>query len=43
MDFKILLERITPTLKAIARRHVLYGTYDPECISSDLFGHIQLI
>ncbi|MDD5504669.1 MAG: sigma-70 family RNA polymerase sigma factor [Candidatus Omnitrophica bacterium] len=28
MDFKILLEKITPALKAIARRNILTGFYD---------------
>ncbi len=36
MDFKILLEKITPTLKAIARRHVLYGTYDSEDLYQEM-------
>ena len=30
MDFKILLEKITPALKAIARRNILYGFYDQD-------------
>ncbi|MDP8297148.1 MAG: sigma-70 family RNA polymerase sigma factor [Candidatus Orphnella occulta] len=30
MDFKILLERVTPALKAIARKRVLYGFYDAD-------------
>jgi RNA polymerase sigma factor (sigma-70 family) len=30
MDFKILLEKITPALKAIARRNMLWGFYDQE-------------
>ncbi len=33
MDFKILLEKITPVLKYIARKHLLYGFYDEK----DLF------
>jgi DNA-directed RNA polymerase specialized sigma24 family protein len=28
MDFKILLERISPALRGIARKHVLKGPYD---------------
>jgi RNA polymerase sigma factor (sigma-70 family) len=28
MDFKILLHKITPALRSIARRNVLYGFYD---------------
>lgn len=38
MDFKILLENITPALKAIARRHVLMCFYDAE----DLFQEMCL-
>ncbi|MBN1406117.1 MAG: sigma-70 family RNA polymerase sigma factor [Candidatus Omnitrophica bacterium] len=36
MDFKILLEKITPALKAISRRHVLYGTYDSEDLYQEM-------
>jgi RNA polymerase sigma factor (sigma-70 family) len=38
MDFKILLERITPTLKVIARKHVFYSFYDAD----DLFQEMCL-
>ena len=38
MDFKILLEKITPALKAIARKHVLYSFHDAE----DLFQEMCL-
>jgi RNA polymerase sigma factor (sigma-70 family) len=38
MDFKIMLEKITPALKAIARRHVLCGFFDPD----DLFQEMCL-
>jgi RNA polymerase sigma factor (sigma-70 family) len=30
MDFKILLEKVTPALKAIARRNILRGFHDQE-------------
>jgi RNA polymerase sigma factor (sigma-70 family) len=30
MDFKILLEKVTPALKAIARRNILRGFYDQD-------------
>ena len=36
MEFRILLEKITPTLKAIARRHVLYGFYDTEDLYQEM-------
>lgn len=36
MDFKILLERITPALKAIARRHVLYGFFEPDDLYQEM-------
>ncbi|MDD5679810.1 MAG: sigma-70 family RNA polymerase sigma factor [Candidatus Omnitrophica bacterium] len=38
MDFKILLEKITPALRAIARKHVFYSFYDAE----DLFQEMCL-
>lgn len=36
MDFKILLEKITPTLKYIARRHLLYGFYDEKDLYQEM-------
>jgi len=30
MDFKVLLEKVTPALKVIARKRVLYGFYDAD-------------
>jgi len=38
MDFRILLEKITPALKAIARRHLFYSYYCEE----DLFQEMCL-
>lgn len=38
MDFKILLKKITPALKYIARKHMLYGFYTEE----DLFQEMCL-
>jgi DNA-directed RNA polymerase specialized sigma24 family protein len=38
MDFKILLETITPALKYIARKNLLYGFYDEK----DLFQEMSL-
>jgi RNA polymerase sigma factor (sigma-70 family) len=38
MNFKILLEKITPALKAIARRNILYGFYDQD----DLYQQMRL-
>jgi RNA polymerase sigma factor (sigma-70 family) len=36
MDFKILLEKITPALKAIAKRHVLKGFHDTEDLYQEM-------
>ena len=36
MDFRILLERITPTLRHIARRHVLRGFYSEEDLYQEM-------
>jgi len=36
MDFKILLQKITPALKKIARRHVLCGFYDAEDLYQEM-------
>ncbi len=36
MDFKILLEKITPTLKYIARKHLLYGFYNEEDLYQEM-------
>ena len=38
MDFRILLEKITPALKAIARKHLYHGFYSEE----DLFQEMCL-
>lgn len=38
MDFKVMLEKITPTLKSIARRRAYYGSFNPE----DLFQEMCL-
>ncbi len=38
MDFRILLEKITPALKCVARKHLLYGFYD----EGDLFQEMCL-
>jgi RNA polymerase sigma factor (sigma-70 family) len=38
MDFRILLKKITPALKAIARRHLFYSYYSEE----DLFQEMCL-
>ena len=38
MDFRILLEKITPALKFIARKHLFYSSYDEE----DLFQEMCL-
>ena len=38
MDFRILLEKITPALKAMARRHLFYSYYSEE----DLFQEMCL-
>ncbi len=36
MDFKILLEKITPALKFIARKHLLLGFYDEEDLYQEM-------
>lgn len=36
MDFRILLEKITPALKYIARKHLLYGFYDEEDLYQEM-------
>lgn len=36
MDFRILLKKITPTLKYIARKHLLYGFYDEEDLYQEM-------
>ncbi|MFC1708763.1 LuxR C-terminal-related transcriptional regulator [Candidatus Omnitrophota bacterium] len=36
MDFRILLEKITPTLKFIARKHVLRGFYSEEDLYQEM-------
>ena len=36
MDFRILLEKITPALKFIARKHLLYGCYDAEDLYQEM-------
>lgn len=36
MYFRILLEKITPALKAIARKHLLYGYYDEEDLYQEM-------
>lgn len=36
MDFRILLEKITPTLKKIARRHLLLGFYSEEDLYQEM-------
>jgi CTP synthase len=36
MDFRILLERITPALKGIAHRHLLYSSYDAEDLYQEM-------
>jgi len=36
MDFKILLERITPALRHIARRHLLRGFYSEEDLYQEM-------
>lgn len=36
MDFRILLEKITPALKAIARRHLLYSFYSEEDLYQEM-------
>lgn len=36
MDFRILLDKITPALRNIARRHCLYGFYDAEDLYQEM-------
>ena len=36
MDFRILLEQITPALKFIARKHLLYGFYSEEDLYQEM-------
>ncbi|MBN2453295.1 MAG: sigma-70 family RNA polymerase sigma factor [Candidatus Omnitrophica bacterium] len=36
MDFRILLEKITPALRSIARRHLLTGFYDEEDLYQEM-------
>lgn len=36
MDFKVLLEKITPALKGVARKHLLYGFYDAEDLYQEM-------
>ena len=36
MDFRILLEKITPALKAIARKHVLRSFYDADDLYQEM-------
>jgi RNA polymerase sigma factor (sigma-70 family) len=36
MDFKILLKKITPALKYVARKHLLYGFYDEEDLYQEM-------
>lgn len=36
MDFRILLEKITPALKYIARKHLLYGFYSEEDLYQEM-------
>lgn len=36
MDFKLLLEKITPALKAIARKHLLYGFHDEKDLYQEM-------
>jgi RNA polymerase sigma factor (sigma-70 family) len=36
MDFRILLEKITPALKYIARKHLLLGSYDEENLYQEM-------
>ena len=40
MDFKILLERITPALRAIARKNVLIGFYDQDDLYQQMCLHL---
>jgi len=36
MDFRILLEKITPALRYVARKHLLYGSYDEEDLYQEM-------
>ncbi|MDD5617926.1 MAG: hypothetical protein PHG69_02425, partial [Candidatus Omnitrophica bacterium] len=36
MDFRILLERITPALRSIARKHLLRTFYDEEDLYQEM-------
>ena len=36
MDFRILLEKITPVLKHVARKHLLYGFYSQEDLYQEM-------
>ena len=36
MDFRILLQKITPALRYIARKHLLYGFYDEEDLYQEM-------
>ncbi|MBN1384358.1 MAG: sigma-70 family RNA polymerase sigma factor [Elusimicrobia bacterium] len=36
MDFRILLEKITPALRNIARKHLLYGFYSEEDLYQEM-------
>ena len=36
MDFRILLEKITPSLRYIARKHLLYGFYSEEDLYQEM-------
>lgn len=36
MDFRILLEKISPALKAVARRHLLTGFYDEKDLYQEM-------
>ncbi|MBU2474328.1 MAG: sigma-70 family RNA polymerase sigma factor [Candidatus Omnitrophica bacterium] len=36
MDFRVLIERITPALKAVARRHLLYGFYSQDDLYQEM-------
>jgi RNA polymerase sigma factor (sigma-70 family) len=36
MDFRILLEKITPALRFVARKHLLYGFYDEEDLYQEM-------
>src|SRR3989338_6678611 len=36
MDFRILLEKITPALRFVARKHLLYSVYDEEDLYQEM-------